>query len=51
MLRNDEPIGVLSIGRRSIGPFTEKEIELVTDFAAEAAIALEITSRSPRDPR
>jgi GAF domain-containing protein len=45
MLRNDEPIGVLSIGRRSIGPFTEKEIELVTDFAAEAAIALEITRR------
>jgi signal transduction histidine kinase len=45
MLRNDEPIGALGIGRRRIEPFTEKEIELVTDFAAEAAIALEITRR------
>ncbi|HTV35989.1 MAG TPA: ATP-binding protein [Xanthobacteraceae bacterium] len=45
MLRNDEPIGVLSIGRRRVEAFTEKEIELVTDFAAGAAIALEITSR------
>jgi C4-dicarboxylate-specific signal transduction histidine kinase len=45
MLRNDELIGVLSIGRRSIKPFTEKEIELVTDFAAQAAIALEIIRR------
>jgi GAF domain-containing protein len=45
MLRNDEPIGSLSIGRGRIEPFTEKEIELVTDFAAEAAIALEITRR------
>ena len=45
MLRNDELIGVLSVGRGRIEPFTEKEIELVTDFAAEAAIALEITRR------
>jgi signal transduction histidine kinase len=45
MLRNDELIGVLGIGRQRLEPFTEKEIELVTDFAAEAAIALEITRR------
>ncbi|MGY8665693.1 ATP-binding protein [Bradyrhizobium sp. UFLA05-109] len=45
MLRNDELIGVLSIGRRRVEPFTEKEIELVTDFAAEATVALEITRR------
>ena len=45
MLRNDELIGSLGLGRRRIEPFTEKEIELVTDFAAEAAIALEITRR------
>src|SRR6516165_7231046 len=45
MLRNDELIGTLGLARRRIEPFTEKEIELVTDFAAEAAIALEITRR------
>src|SRR5262245_4277103 len=45
LLRNDELIGTLSLARRRIEPFTGKEIELVTDFAAEAAIALEITRR------
>ena len=45
MLRNDEPIGVLSLGRWRMEPFTEKEIEMVMDFAAEAAIALEVTRR------
>src|SRR5215468_9213875 len=50
MLRNDELIGSLSIGRQRIEPFTEKEIELVTDFAAQTAIALEIT-RSERQLR
>src|SRR5215831_573201 len=45
MLRNDEQIGSLAIGRLHIEPFTEKEIELVTDFAAQAAVALEITRR------
>ncbi|WP_256375325.1 GAF domain-containing protein [Bradyrhizobium sp. Ec3.3] len=45
MLRNDELTGTLGVGRRRTVPFTENEIELVTDFAAEAAIALEITRR------
>jgi C4-dicarboxylate-specific signal transduction histidine kinase len=45
MLRNDELVGALSIGRRRIEHFTENEIELVTDFAAQAAIGLEITRR------
>ena len=45
MLRNDELIGTLSLTRHRIEPFTEKEIELVTDFAAQAAIALDITRR------
>ena len=45
MPRNDELIGVLVIGRRRIEHFGEKEIELVTDFTAQAAIALEITRR------
>jgi signal transduction histidine kinase len=45
MLRNDELIGTLCIGRPRIEPFTETELELVTDFAAQATIALEITRR------
>jgi C4-dicarboxylate-specific signal transduction histidine kinase len=45
MLRNDELVGALSIGRLRIEHFTENEIELVTDFAAQAAIGLEITRR------
>jgi signal transduction histidine kinase len=45
MLRNDELIGSLSIGRPGVEHFTENEIELVTDFAAQAAIALEIIRR------
>jgi C4-dicarboxylate-specific signal transduction histidine kinase len=45
MLRNDELIGTLSLVRDRIEPFTEKEIELVGDFAAQAAIALDVTRR------
>jgi signal transduction histidine kinase len=45
MLRNDELVGAFAIGWRRIEHFAENEIELVTDFAAQAAIALEITSR------
>jgi signal transduction histidine kinase len=45
MLRNDELIGTLGLARHRIEPFTEKEIELVTDFAAQAAVALDITRR------
>src|SRR5262249_37575668 len=44
-LRNNELVGTLSFTRLHIEPFTEKEIELVTDFIAQAAIALEITRR------
>ena len=45
MLRNDELTGTLGLTRQRVEPFTEKEIELVTDFAAQATIALEITRR------
>ena len=45
MLRNDGLIGSLAFGRQRVEPFTEKEIELVTDFAAQATIALEIVRR------
>jgi signal transduction histidine kinase len=45
MVKDEEVIGVLMVGRMRVQPFTDKQIELVTDFAAEAAIALQITRR------
>ena len=45
MLRNDELIGTLAISRKHVEPFTEKEIELVADFATQATNALEIVRR------
>src|SRR5262249_18106737 len=43
MLKDDQPIGVIAIYRRGGGSFPGKEIELVTNCAAQAVIAIENT--------
>jgi C4-dicarboxylate-specific signal transduction histidine kinase len=48
MLANDDVIGALGIWRERLEPFTDRQIELVTDFAAQATIGLEITARERR---
>jgi GAF domain-containing protein len=45
MVKDEDVIGMFNLGRTRMQPFTDKQIELITDFAAQAAIALEITGR------
>jgi signal transduction histidine kinase len=48
MLTEDELVGAIDIVRVGVKPFADTQINLITDFAAQAAIALESTRRERR---
>ena len=45
LLKDNEVVGIISLGRKQVQPFTDKQISLFRDFAAQATIALESTRR------
>jgi C4-dicarboxylate-specific signal transduction histidine kinase len=45
LLKDNEIVGIITLARKQVRPFTDKQISLFRDFAAPATIALESTRR------
>ena len=45
LLKDNEIVGTITLSRKQVRPFTDKQISLFGDFAAQATIALESTRR------
>jgi signal transduction histidine kinase len=45
LLKDNEIVGLIGLGRKQVQPFTDNQISLFKDFAAQATIALESTRR------
>ncbi len=45
LLKDNEIVGIITLGRKHVQPFTDKQISLFQVFAAQATIALESTCR------
>jgi signal transduction histidine kinase len=45
LLKDNEIVAIIALGRRQVQPFTDRQISLFSDFAAQATIALESTRR------
>jgi GAF domain-containing protein len=41
MLRDGKPVGAISVGKAEAGPFSERQMKLLTTFADQAVIAIE----------
>ena len=41
ILRNGTPVGAISVGKAEAGPFSERQMQLLTTFADQAVIAIE----------
>jgi C4-dicarboxylate-specific signal transduction histidine kinase len=45
LLKDSEIVGIITLGRKQVQPFTDRQISLCKDFAVQATIALESTRR------
>ena len=51
LLKDNKIAGIITLGRKQVRPFTDKQISLFRDFAAQTTIALESTAFGSDLPR